>query len=125
MVFFSALRFRWSICLLLLIAIVAAILLNFIPLQSLEYRAYDLISRFRHRASGIPVFIVAIDDTSLRKIGDWPWPRSYIADVIGILSTNGTHTLGVSILYRNEELNDGLVEIQNLKETIRKQPLIG
>jgi CHASE2 domain-containing sensor protein/predicted Ser/Thr protein kinase len=120
-----ALRSRRSICFLLLIAIVAAVLLNFKPLQSLEYGAFDLLSRFRHRASGIPVIIVAIDDTSLRKIGDWPWPRSYIADVIDTLSTNGTHTLGVSILYRDEELNDGLVEIQNLKETIRNKPLIG
>ena len=121
----TALRSRRAICLLLLIATVAAILLNFRPLLSLEYRAFDLLSRFRHRASGISVIIVAIDDPSLKKMGDWPWPRSYIADVINTLSANGAHTLGVSILYRNEELNDGLVEIQNLEETIRKKPLIG
>ena len=30
-----------------------------------------------------------------------------------------------AILYRDEELNDGLVEIQNLKEAIRQKPLIG
>jgi eukaryotic-like serine/threonine-protein kinase len=120
-----ALRSRRSICLLLLIAILAAILFDFMPLQMLEYRAYDWMARFRHRAAGIPVIIVAIDDTSLEKIGDWPWPRSYIAEVIDALSAEGTRTLGISILYRDEELNDGLVEIQNLKETIRKKPLIG
>jgi CHASE2 domain-containing sensor protein/predicted Ser/Thr protein kinase len=120
-----AFRSRRSICLLLLIAILAAILFDFIPLRFLEYRAYDWMSRFRHRESGIPVIIVAIDDSSLGKIGDWPWPRSDVADIINTLSTNGTHTLGVSILYRDEELNGGLVEIQNLKETIRKKPLIG
>jgi len=120
-----ALRSRRSICFLLLIAILAAILFDFGPLLSLEYRAYDWMSRFRHRTSGIPVIIVGIDDTSLEKIGDWPWPRSYIADVINTLSTNGAQILGISVLYREEELNDGLVEIQNLKETIQKKPLIG
>jgi CHASE2 domain-containing sensor protein len=120
-----ALRSGRSICLLVLIAILAAILSDFVPLQSLEYRAYDLMLRFRHRDAGIPVIIVAIDDSSLRKIGDWPWPRSYIADLINTLSTHGAHTLGVAILYRDEGLNDGLVEIQNLKEALGKEPLIG
>jgi CHASE2 domain-containing sensor protein/predicted Ser/Thr protein kinase len=119
------LRSRRSICFLLLIAILAAILFDFGPLLSLEYRAYDWMSRLRHRASGIPVIIVGIDDTSLEKMGDWPWPRSYIADVINTLSTNGAQILAISVLYREEELNDGLVEIQNLKEAIQKKPLIG
>ena len=120
-----ALRSSRLICLLLLTAILAAILLDFKPLESLEYRAYDLMSRFRRSTSDIPVIIAAIDDTSLSKMGDWPWSRSDIADVIHTLSTNGTHILGISILYRNEEHNEGLAEIENLKETIRKKPLIG
>ncbi|MEJ2101584.1 MAG: CHASE2 domain-containing protein [Desulfobacterales bacterium] len=123
--FKTALGSRRSICLLLLMATVAAILLNFKLLLSLEYRAFDMLSRFRHRESGIAVIIVAIDDTSLKEMGDWPWPRSYIADVIDTLSASGAQTIGISILYRDEELNDGLVAIQNLKETIRKKPLIG
>ncbi len=123
--FKTALRSRPWICLLLLVATAAALLFNFGPLQSLEYRALDLLSRLKQSVSGIPVSIVAIDDTSLKKMGDWPWPRTTIADVINALASNGTHTLGVSILYRDEELNDGLVEIQNLKEAIRQKPLIG
>jgi CHASE2 domain-containing sensor protein/predicted Ser/Thr protein kinase len=120
-----ALRSGRLICLLVLIATLAAILFDFAPLQSLEYRAYDLMLHFRHRDSGIPVVIVAIDDASLQKIGDWPWPRSYIADLINTLSAHGAHTLGVSILYRDAELNDGLAEIENLKETLAQEPLIG
>ena len=123
--FKTALRSRRWICLLLLVATAAALLFNFGPLQSLEYRALDLLSRLKQSVSGIPVSIVAIDDTSLKKMGDWPWSRTTIADVINALASNGTHTLGVSILYRDEELNDGLVEIQNLKEAIRQKPLIG
>ena len=101
-------------------ATMAGILFGFKPLLYLEYKAYDLMSTFRHRTAGKPVFIVAIDDKSLNKVGDWPWPRSYMADIINTLSKNGAHTLGITILYRNRELNVSGAEIQNLRETLRK-----
>lgn len=66
----------------------------------------------------MPVIIVSIDDISLNKLGAWPWPRSYIAELINTLSKNGAHTLGISILYRNRELNAGGKEIQNLRERL-------
>ena len=115
MVFKKALRSSRSICLLLMSAILAGMLFGFKPLQSLEYKAYDLAANLRRRAAGIPVIIVAIDNKSLKSIGDWPWPRSYIAEIINTLSKNGAHTQGVSILYRSRELNDGLTEIQNIR----------
>ena len=125
MEFKKALQSSRSICLLLMIAILAGMLFGFKPLLFLEYKAYDLVSNLRHRAAGTPVIIVAIDDKSLKSIGDWPWPRSYIADIINTLSKNGAHTQGVSILFRSRELNDGLVEIQNFRESIHQKPPIG
>jgi CHASE2 domain-containing sensor protein len=123
--FKKALQSSHSICLLLMIAFLAGMLFGFKPLMSLEYMAYDLAASFRHRAAGTPVVIVAIDDKSLKRIGDWPWPRSYIADIINTLSKNGAHTQGVSVLYRGRELNDGLIEIQNFRERIHQNPPIG
>jgi len=125
MEFKKALQSSRSICLLLMIAILAGMLFGFKPMLSLEYMAYDLVSNLRHRAAGTPVIIVAIDDKSLKSLGDWPWPRSYIADIINTLSKNGAQTQGVSILFRSKELNDGLVEIQNLRESLHQKPPIG
>ena len=125
MVFKKALRSSRSICLLLMFAILAGMLFGFKPLQFLEYKAYDLAANLRHRTAGTPVIIVAIDNKSLNTIGDWPWPRSYIADIIDTLSKNGAHTQGVSILYRSRELNDGLAEIQSFRERIYHPPPIG
>ncbi len=125
MEFKKALQSSRSICLLLMIVILAGMLFGFKPMLSLEYKAYDLVSNLRHRAAGTPVIIVAIDDKSLKSIGDWPWPRSYIADIINTLSKNGAHTQGVSILFRSRELNDGLLEIQNFRERIQQKPPIG
>lgn len=98
---------------------------EFKPLLSLEYSAFDLMSPFRRSASGIPLAIVTIDDNSLAQVGDWPWPRSYIANIIKTLSKHGAHTLAVSILLRDRELNAGLTEVQDLRETLRQKPPLG
>ena len=96
---------------MLLIATLAGMLFGLKPLLLIEYKAYDLMSTLRRPQEGVPIIIVNIDDISLDKVGDWPWPRSYIAEIINTLSKNGAHTLGISILYRNRELNAGGKEI--------------
>ncbi len=111
-----------AICLLLMIAVLAGMLVGFKPLLFLEYKAYDLMSILRPTKAGKPVVIVALDDKSLKNIGDWPWPRSYVARIIDTLSKSGAHTLGVSILYRSRMLNEGQTEIQNLRQTLRQNP---
>ena len=122
MVIKKALRSNRAICLFLMVAFLVGMALEFKPLLSLEYSAFDLMSRFRRNTSGIPLTIVAIDDNSLEEIGDWPWPRSYIANIVRTLSKQGAHTLGVSILLRDREVNAGLTEVQSLRKTIRKKP---
>ena len=125
MVIKKALSSNRTVCLFLMVAFLVGMAFEFKPFLTLEYSAFDLMSRFRRSASGIPLTIVAIDDNSLEEIGDWPWPRSYIADIVKTLSDQGAHTLGVSILLRDRELNAGLTEVQNLRETLRKRPLLG
>ena len=125
MKFKKALQSSRSICLLLMMAILAGMLFGFKPLLSLEYKAYDLVANLRQRAAGTPVVIVAIDDKSLKRIGDWPWPRSYIANIIDTFSKDRARTQGISILYRSRELNAGMLEIQNFRERIHQKPAIG
>ena len=125
MVLKKALRSNRAICLFLMVAILVGMAFEFKPLLSLEYSAFDLMSPFRRSASGIPLAIVTIDDNSLAEVGDWPWPRSYIANIIKTLSKHGAHTLAVSILLRDRELNAGLTEVQDLRETLRQKPPLG
>src|SRR4249919_1255524 len=41
-----------------------------------------------HKASG-DIVLVTIDNQSLRKIGRWPWPRRYHADLTDRLTADG------------------------------------
>ncbi len=112
--------------LLLVAATIAAILSNilfdFDILQPLEYKVYDSMARLRQRKAATKVVVLAIDDQSIRQLGSWPWPRSYIAEMVQLLSGYGTHTMGISLLYPTRELNPGLQEIENIKEILNDKP---
>jgi len=121
-------RLLISNCLLyvfLTLGILAGLMLEFYPLQSLEYKAYDFMAGLRQREDVSPVVIVEIDGKSIKNIGAWPWPRSYIADMVRRLSGYGVHTLGIYLLYSDKELNPGLEEIQSIREALRTMPSMG
>ncbi len=67
--------------------------------ERLELAAYDLC----HRLAPGPgptqrIVIVSIDDESLAELGMWPWPRSYHARLIQILSREGAKAIGFDII---------------------------
>ncbi|MEM0922867.1 MAG: adenylate/guanylate cyclase domain-containing protein [Pseudomonadota bacterium] len=59
--------------------------------QALQPRDYD--------AEGAPVRIVMIDETSIQELGQWPWPRSYIAAMVDRLTEAGAAAIGFDILF--------------------------
>jgi serine/threonine-protein kinase len=102
-------------CILLTILLLGGMLLELPPLMTLEKHVYDTLARLRRTSAERPVIIVAIDDRSIQQIGGWPWPRDYIADMIRTLSAYRTDTLGIVLLYQEAGLNNGLQEIQTIK----------
>ncbi len=86
-------------------------------LESIELKAFDLRARFDQAQKAPPdVAIVSIGDDSIAKIGGWPWPRSRIARMIDLLSKSGARVIGADILFSEAEENQGLRDIQKLKE---------
>ncbi|TSC55448.1 MAG: adenylate cyclase [Parcubacteria group bacterium Gr01-1014_18] len=45
------------------------------------------------------IVIVAIDNPSLQKIGRWPWDRSKIAELIGVIQEQSPKAIGVDIAF--------------------------
>ncbi|MCX5831782.1 MAG: CHASE2 domain-containing protein, partial [Deltaproteobacteria bacterium] len=62
---------------------IVVIVLN-APLKSiLQNISYDTFQRLHPRAyEDAPVAIVDIDEESLRRHGQWPWPRILVADLV-------------------------------------------
>ena len=113
-----------TICIIILfgLAIAGKILFEIEPLQPLENKVYDNLLRLRQPGAATQVVVLAIDNKSVESIGSWPWPRSYIASVVRMLTADGTHTMGLSLLYSSREINPALEEIRFIQQGLPKKP---
>ncbi|HLI80132.1 MAG TPA: CHASE2 domain-containing protein [Candidatus Binataceae bacterium] len=75
-------------------------IINPLPVEELRLRVFDLEQRFAPRPyQPVAVRIVAIDETSLAKYGQWPWPRSLLAQLVGKIAQGQPSVLGVDIIF--------------------------
>jgi adenylate cyclase len=69
-------------------------------LDRLSLLAFDGFERAAPRLTADePVRVVAIDDKSLQEVGQWPWPRGVIADLIDKLNAAGAAAITLDILF--------------------------
>ena len=75
--------------------------LNLTLTDRLQQQVFDLYQRIAPRAydSASLVRIVDIDDMSIAKIGQWPWPRTKIADLIDRLHKAGAASIAFDIVF--------------------------
>ncbi len=66
------------------------------------------------------IAIVSIDEKSLKYLGPWPWPRTYLARMINILKANGAKLIAVDLVLNQKEQSPGLVKIRNLRKEFSK-----
>ncbi|MGD0866844.1 MAG: CHASE2 domain-containing protein [Rhizomicrobium sp.] len=98
-------RVRLSLTLILQLALlVAALLWCWVDPGSIIDRqrrsVFDYYQRLAPRTyQKAPVRIVDIDDASLTQIGQWPWPRSAVAAMIGRLSQSGASAIVFDIVF--------------------------
>src|ERR1700738_2814903 len=77
-------------CLALLVGIAALRVLDPAPVEEIRVRTFDGFQRIDPRKkTARPVTIVDIDDKSMEKLGQWPWPRTRIADLVTELTRLG------------------------------------
>jgi adenylate cyclase len=89
-----------AICVLLLFALVPLRLADPRPLQELRARTFDFFQVLRPRPQEIrPVVIVDIDEASLKATGQWPWPRTTVADLVTQITQLGAVAIGFDIIF--------------------------
>ncbi len=95
-------------------------------LSLVEERAtdYRLLLRRQQLAPHPEVVIVAIDDTSIREIGRWPWPRSTMAVLLQRIARAQPEVVGVDMVYSEPSQSpSGLLEDHMLAETLAEAPI--
>src|SRR5579862_7600922 len=89
-----------AVCTVLLFALVPLRAFDPPPLQELRLRTFDLFQVLHPREQTIrPVAVVDIDEASLKEIGQWPWPRTLVADLITRLKEQGALVVGFDIIF--------------------------
>jgi adenylate cyclase len=69
-------------------------------LEELRVRTFDFFQVIQPRVSDErPVVIVDIDEKSLKTVGQWPWPRTRVADLIAQLTELGAAVIGFDIVF--------------------------
>ncbi|MFC1769713.1 CHASE2 domain-containing protein [Nitrospirota bacterium] len=86
-------------------------LFNFIELKSLDVR---FVIRGEKEPSDT-VGIMVADDYSIETLGRWPWPRSYYAEVLDLLVTDGARVVGFDIIFSEPEANPMFLKLRQLK----------
>jgi len=89
-----------GLALLLLLALAALRIFDPLPIQELRVRVFDLFQVMQPReATERPVVIIDIDEQSLRSVGQWPWPRTRIADLISRLTQMGALVIAFDVVF--------------------------
>src|SRR5882762_9742510 len=95
-------RFGYArlICLALLIGLAALRIADPAPVEEIRVRTFDTFQRIDPRVkTARPVTIVDINEESLAKLGQWPWPRTRIADMIANLTRLGAAVIAFDVIF--------------------------
>ncbi|CCD86176.1 putative adenylate/guanylyl cyclase with a CHASE2 domain [Bradyrhizobium sp. ORS 285] len=122
-------RFGYArvICLLLLIAFAALRVADPALVQELRLRTFDNFQALSPRVKTIrPVTIVDIDEKSVAdpKLGQWPWPRTRIAEIVDRLTELGALVIAFDVVFAEpDRLNPALAAetFPNLDEATREK----
>ena len=72
------------------------------PVKQLRLLVFDSFQRIAPRIFDprkSPARIVAIDEASLKRIGQWPWPRTLVAKLVDRLSSAGAAAIVFDIIF--------------------------
>lgn len=91
----------WALALVVLtsMALLALWLLDPIPLQNLRLMQFDQFQRWHPRPfTPQAVRVVDIDEASLQAYGQWPWPRTRLAELVTRLHEAGATAIAFDVL---------------------------
>lgn len=67
-------------------------------------KTFDLYQMLKPReAAELPVVIADIDEKSLRELGQWPWPRTVIADMLLAIGQAGGIAVAFDVVFAEED----------------------
>lgn len=124
------------------IVLLAAFALNYydplLIITNTQNSIFDLYQRIKPReyidpatTLGVGVKLIDIDDESLTRIGQWPWPRTLIADLIARATNAGAHAVVFDMVFAEPDRTSpaqfierlaSMPELNGLSDAVKKLP---
>ena len=82
--------------------------------KEMQYYAFDTLNALFPREASGEVYIVDIDDDSLQSIGQWPWPRTVIAELVENLTDLGAKVIAFDGVLAEPDRSSPRFVAQNL-----------
>lgn len=107
----------WLSGLAALLVVCLLALSQFSPFERLQVQVFDTYQRLAPRPYGdSPVVVVDIDETSLAKIGQWPWPRSTMATLTDQLGALGAAAVVFDIVFSEPDRTSPAKALNRLQD---------
>lgn len=93
-----------------------------LPLQGLRNQLFDQYQRWYPRDYvDVPVRIIDIDQESLARLGQWPWPRTRLAELVKKLKGSGTAAIGFDVVFAEPDRTSprAMLDLLALTEPLR------
>ena len=105
----------WLFGLAALATVLAVPLLPTRPLAPLETIVFDTYQRIKPRAwAGNAILVLDIDEASIRRVGQWPWPRSTVASMVDRLTELGAAAIVFDIVFAEPDRTSPLRAVERL-----------
>ena len=87
------------------------------PLEELRLRSFDLYQSISPRSSPIrPVVIVDIDEASIAALGQWPWPRTILADLLTRLAELQVAAVAFDVVFPEPDRSSPSEAVKHFRE---------
>jgi len=106
----------WSAGLAVIALVIAGAYSPFSPLDRLNALVFDTYQKLKPRdAAESAVAVVDIDDESIRRLGQWPWPRTVLASVVDRLAAEGAAAIGLDIVLSEPDRTSPALAVAQLE----------
>lgn len=87
------------------------------PLDRFNALVFDVYQKLKPREpAGSPIVVVDLDDASIQMLGQWPWPRTMLADMVDRLTEAGAAVIGFDILFAEPDRTSPSLALPRLRE---------
>lgn len=96
------------------------------PGTMLRNAVFDQYQRWQPRTpADTPVRIIDIDEASLARLGQWPWPRNRLADLVDRLSAANVAAIGFDVMFAEADRTSParMADLWQLGSGLRRQIL--